>query len=153
MKISYDELEDKAREILEDNDELFNDVCEDLDAWDGFLDDDRLYPMCELEELYSGMNLIEFLELIDGNDFDVNDEYFYHDIYGLHSTDDRDYKAVKSVEEVLDALKDNYMHCDYSLRGEFLGDILEALDECADYYEFDEENETVEAIEEDEDEE
>jgi hypothetical protein len=148
MKISYDELEDKAREILEDNDELFNEVCEDLDAWDGFLDDDRLYHMCELDDLYSGMSLTEFVDLIYGNEFNINDEYFYHDIYGLHSTDDRDYKQVKDISEVLDALKDNYMHCDYSLQ--FLGDILEALDECADYYEFDEDNETVEAIEEDE---
>ena len=148
MKISYDELEDKAREILEDYDELFNNVCEDLDSWDGFLDDDRLYPMCELEDLYGGMNLMEFADLISGNDFDTSDEYFYHDIYGLHSTDDKDYKNVKDVSEVLDALKDNYIHCDYSLQGEFLGEILEALDECADYYEFDEENETVEAIDE-----
>jgi hypothetical protein len=152
MKISYDELEDKAREILEDYDELFNNVCEDLDDWDGFLGDDRLYQMGELEDLYSGTSLIDFIELIEGNEFNVNDEYFYHDIYGLHSTDDKDYKNVRGVSEVLDALKDNYMHCDYSLRGEFLGDILEALDECADYYEFDEDNETVEAIE-DEDEE
>ena len=98
------------------------------------------------------MTLTEFAELINGNDFDTNDDYFYHDIYGLHSTNEINYKDVKTVDEVLDALEDNYMHCDYSLRGEFLGEILEALDECADYYEFDEENEEVEAVD-DEDEE
>ena len=152
MKITYDELKDKARQILEDNDELFNNICEDLDSWDGFLDDDRLYPMCELDDLYGHMKPTEFAELINGNDFDTNDEYFYHDIYGLHSTDEINYKNVKTVDEVLYALEDNYMHCDYSLRGEFLGEILEALDECADYYEFDEENEEVEAVD-DEDEE
>ena len=152
MKITYDELKDKARQILEDNDELFNNICEDLDSWDGFLDDDRFYPMYELDDLYGHMKPTEFAELINGNDFDTSDEYFYHDIYGLHSTDKINYKDVKTVDEVLDALEDNYMHCDYSLRGEFLGEIIEALDECADYYEFDEENEEVEAVD-DEDEE
>ena len=150
MRISYDELRDEAIHILEDNDELFNNICEELDSWNGFLGDDRLYPMCDLDDLYGGKTPTEMAELLEGNNFSTSDEYFYHDIYGLQSTDDKDYKTVKSSTEVMDELENEYYHCDYSLRGEFLLSILEALDEGAEFYEFDEDNEEVEAIDEDE---
>ena len=73
-----------VQEIIEDEDdekvvEMWNDYC---DATRN--DDDRLYPMWELDELYGGMKLSDFLCHID-DDFNINDAYFKEGVYGLES--------------------------------------------------------------------
>lgn len=48
-------------EWFEDNEEVFNDCIEDLDSYNGYLGDDRIYSMDELDELYNGTDPTEIL--------------------------------------------------------------------------------------------
>lgn len=47
--------------FFEENEDIFNDCIEELDAYNGFLGDDRYYAMEELPELYNGVDPIEVL--------------------------------------------------------------------------------------------
>lgn len=83
---NYSELMAQAIEELESNDELFVDMVNELDSWNGFADGFRCYPMYELDELFGGCSLSEFLDKL-GNNFNARDEYMVDTIYGLESTD------------------------------------------------------------------
>jgi len=99
----YEELYKNAIDKLQNDDDLFCVMVEELDSWDNFADGFRCYPMYELDDLHSGMKLSEFLERIT-RDFNLYEEYFYYSIYGLESTDDKVdlYKSNTDYEEVLD---------------------------------------------------
>lgn len=93
-----------------DDDEIAN-VMEELDAWNGFLGDDRVEPMEYLNEFYCNTDPIDILyRAYYGRDddtwttnahgekeygeFNPNREYFYFNGYGnLVSTDYRDYSS------------------------------------------------------------
>lgn len=78
---------DKVQEIIdlfENNDEIFIELVEELDNWNGFADGFRAYEMCELDELFSGCTVSQFLDKL-GRDFNHNDDYFVDTIYGLES--------------------------------------------------------------------
>lgn len=98
-------------ELKEDND-IFVVVCEELDNWDGFLGDDRVYDMSELDDLLYGKSPLEIIEMVDGNNFSTSDDYFQFTTYGLESTDDKYdvYSSNYGAEEVLDELIDKYNH-------------------------------------------
>lgn len=81
-----DELMNKALEMLENDDELFVGMVNELDSWNGFADGFRCYPMDELDDLFYGCSLTEFLDKLTG-DFNIRDNYFVDTIYGLESTD------------------------------------------------------------------
>ena len=85
--MKYAELVEKAIEELKDNDDLFVEMVNELDGWSGFADGFRAYPMYELDDLFSGCTVREFLNKL-GRDFDHNDEYMVDTIYGLESTND-----------------------------------------------------------------
>ena len=53
---------DAIIEYFEDNEDVFNDCIEELDNYNGFLGDDRYYPMEELDELYNGEDALEILQ-------------------------------------------------------------------------------------------
>lgn len=89
MKTANEKLNDII-EYFENNLDVFADCIEELDGYDGYLDDNRLYPMCELDDILCGKSATEIIDLVEGNDFNTNDDYFYYDIYGLKSTDDRE---------------------------------------------------------------
>jgi len=83
---------EKILDYLKDNDELFNRLCEELDSWNGYLDDDRYYPMYELSELLSGKDLVDVLLMAHFGNFNPTDEYFRFNGYGnLESSDYIDY--------------------------------------------------------------
>ena len=150
-KVSYDDLYQKAIEMLTDNEDVFNDMCEQLDSWDGFLGDDRYYSMYEFDELLDGRSPLEIAQLVEGCDFDSNDEYFKFTIYGVESTNEPDYSDYYSAEDVLDNLISSYNHLwmDGDAYTSDLRDIVEALDNGYEYYDYD----TLEEYEDDEDEE
>lgn len=75
-EILYDYL---ARE-----EDVFNTLIENLDAWNGYLGDDRYYDMYDLDEFLSDKTPTEILELVN-EDFNISDDYFKWDCYGLHS--------------------------------------------------------------------
>ena len=110
-------------EIFGNDEELFNDCIEELDSYNGWLGDGRYYPMCELDEFYSGCDVIEILNRAyfgydakswhtdnSGNKiyeaFCPNRKYFSFNGYGnLVSSDYKDYSDRLddyTVEEMID---------------------------------------------------
>jgi hypothetical protein len=136
-------------EYFKENEDVFNDCIEELDGWNGYLNDGRYYSMDELAELYNGVDPIELLNRAyfgydmetwhtdsDGNkvygSFNPNREYFTYNGYGnLVSTDYKDYSAYLDdyfVEALEDARKDLYSIDDNSELSE-LFDSLESVTE------------------------
>ena len=112
FEMSYDERAEHVREaiaeVLENDTDAFVELCEELDSWNGFLGDARCYDMCEIDEFFSKPS-----ELLDKmNDFDINDEYFYFDVYGVTTASDKYdvYSDNVSVDDVIDAIEDCYNH-------------------------------------------
>lgn len=110
-------------EYFENNEDIFNDCMEELDSYNGYLNDDHYFSMDELDELYNGTEPSELLRQAffgydeetyttdrDGNKtygaFNPNREYFRYNGYGnLVSADYKDYTgqldkyAVESMSE------------------------------------------------------
>ena len=106
---TYSELIEAAKQALIDNDDLFTDMIDELDSWNGFADGFRAYDMGELDDLHYGMKLSEFLEKVTP-DFDLRDDYFYYSVYGLESTDSKVdlYRENVDEGELLDNILDNF---------------------------------------------
>lgn len=121
-------------EFFKENEDVFNDCIEELDGYNGYLNDDRYYSMDELDELYTGSEPSEILcrayygydaetYTTDGSgnreygQFSPNREYFTYNGYGnLVSADYKDYSehldnyAVKAMSEnrnYIDTIEDN----------------------------------------------
>lgn len=107
--------EEITREIIayfEGHEDTYNAAVEELDAYNGYLEDDRYYSMDELDELYNGTEPSEILERAfygydeetwitdaSGNReygaFNPNREYFHHNGYGnLVSANYKDYSGL-----------------------------------------------------------
>ena len=98
-------------EYFRDNEDLFNECIEELDNYNGYLGDYRVYEMEEIDELYRDADPSYLLERAfygfdedtwttdaDGEktygEFNPNRAYFYYSGYGnLVSTDYKDYSA------------------------------------------------------------
>ena len=98
-------------EFFKENEDVFNDCIEELDGYNGYLNDDRYYSMDELDELYTGTEPSEILRrafygydaetyTTDGSgnreygQFNPNREYFTYNGYGnLVSADYKDYSG------------------------------------------------------------
>lgn len=115
---------DKAVDILNDEDDAFDEACEELDNWNGFLGDTRCYSMDMIDEFFERPS-----DLLDKmSDFDYSDEYFYFTVYGVTTTDDKHdvYSDDFRAEEVLDELIDNFSHVDLRESNE-LNELLNVL--------------------------
>ena len=86
----------------------FSRVCEELDSWDGFLGDDRIYSMDELDELLCDKKPSEVLQMVDTANFDYSDDYFYYDIRGIRSTNEKDYYSYFDYSDIFEKLIDDY---------------------------------------------
>lgn len=116
MLFDYDVLskaiEDKFDADLEDfvngDADDVADVCEAIDSYNGFLGDDRYYSMNEIDELVNieGKSALEVLDMFAG-DFDSNDDYFQFGIYGISSSNSRDYAYLIGDTEIIEQIKDN----------------------------------------------
>ena len=102
---------DKIIEFFKENEELFNQCIEELDAYNGYLGDYRYYSMDELNEFYRDSDPLEILCRAyfgrdadtwtadrNGNktygEFNPNRNYFCYNGYGnLVSSDYKDYSA------------------------------------------------------------
>ena len=131
----YDEMMDKAVKMLKENDNLFCDMVNELDGWDGFADGFRAYPMWELDELFGGMKLTDFLDIIT-TDFNPRENYFIDTIWGLESTDwlADHYRDNVHEEELLENIieKRPYLRISDNEFEELLDEIEEAGDEEAE---------------------
>ena len=143
--ISYEDLKAKAIEMLKDNDDLFVEMVDELDSYNGFADGFRAYPMDEIDELYYGVKIGDFLDMLT-SDFNHTDEYFYHSIYGLESTDSIVdlYHDNVDADDLLEYLIEYYPHIYFS--DSELEEIVEALDLNGEFYDED----TLEPVDEDE---
>lgn len=113
-EMDFDERRDyvltKASEVLQEDSDLFVRMCEELDNWNGFLGDTRMFDMSEIDEFFSKPS-----ELLDKmNDFDADDDYFYFDVYGVTTASDKYdiYSDNFDADEVIDAIVENYNHID-----------------------------------------
>lgn len=102
---------EKITAYFNENEEIFNQCIEELDSYNGFLNDDRYYEMEMLDEFYRGTDPLELLQRAyfgrdDDNwttdsrgdktygEFNPNRDYFYYNGYGnLVSSDYKDYSA------------------------------------------------------------
>ncbi len=109
--MKYEELINKAIEELKNDDDLFVDMVNELDSWNGFADGFRGFPMDELDELFYDCKVSDFLDKL-GSHFDHNDDYFIDTIYGLESTDDlaEHYRDNVDEGELLDNIIENENH-------------------------------------------
>lgn len=114
---------------LKDNETVLNKCIEQLDDYNGYLGDDRYYPMDELNELYKDSNPVEILQrAFFGRDddswhtnelgekvygsFNPNREYFYFNGYGnLVSSDYKDY-SYKLDGYLIESLLENRYYID-----------------------------------------
>lgn len=145
--ISYEDLRAKAKELLDNDGDLFTDMVNELDGYNGFADGFRAYPMCEIDEFFYDTRVSDFLDMLT-SDFNHNDEYFYYSDYGIGSTDSMIdlYRDNVDTDDLLDALIENYPHIFFS--DSELEEIVEALDLGGEFYDED----TLEPVDEDEDE-
>lgn len=108
----YSEMVEKAIEMLNDNDDLFIDMVNELDCYMGFADGFRAYSMWDLDDLFCDDKVSDFLKRIDMTSFNLNDEYFIDTIYGLQSCDDISTHYHDNVDtgELLDNIIQYYNH-------------------------------------------
>lgn len=119
----------KIIEFFNENEDIFNSCIEELDSYNGYLNDDRYYSMDELNEFYSGTEPLELLRRAyygrdddtyttdsSGNktygEFNPNRDYFYYNGYGnLVSSDYKDYSAHLD-EYAIEAMSENRQYID-----------------------------------------
>ena len=113
-------------DYLFDNDDLFCNLLEQMDNWNGYLGDDRWYPMDELDEYLCGKSPSEILGMVDLS-FDVRDDFFRVDGYGdLESCDNPDYSYYLGAGFVSDLLEvRNHM----DIEDDELNEMLDSLEE------------------------
>jgi hypothetical protein len=124
-------IKKQLRELLEQDEQLFNTAIEELDSYNGYLGDNRYYSMDELNEFYSGTEPLELLQRAfygwdedmwstdsNGNktygEFNPNREYFTYNGYGnLVSSDYKDYSYLLD-NYFIDSLIENaeYLYLD-----------------------------------------
>ena len=101
-------IENRMTEYWKTHNDSFSNVCEDLDSYDGFLGDDRIYSMDELDDLLCDRKPSEVLQMVDTANFDYSDDYFYYNIYGIRSTNEKDYCDYVDYSDVFEKLIDDY---------------------------------------------
>jgi len=104
-----EEIIEEIIDWFRDNDDDFISAIEELDGWNGYLNDDRIYDMWELDDMIGDLKFSEALEKIDTSDFNLCDDYFYYSIYGIRSTDYKDYSDYLD-EYFVEALEENRPH-------------------------------------------
>ena len=101
---------EKMIEYFRENEEDFNRTIEELDSWNGYLDDDRWYPMDMLSECLEGTDPAEAIRMAHNGHFRPDDEYFRFNVYGnLESSRDADY-SIYLDKWFVEALARNRSH-------------------------------------------
>lgn len=118
---------DNIRAYFEEHEDVFNDCIEELDSYNGWLGDDRYYPMCELDEFYNGVEATELL----------NRAYFGYDAESWHtdSSGNKIYEAFCPNREFFSFNGyGNLVSSDYKDYSGFLGeDVIESMSENRNY--------------------
>lgn len=100
-------------DYFEENTDVFNDVIEELDTYNGYLGDDRYYCMEDMNDLFSGCDVLYILNRAffgsdeEGGAFNPNRDYFRFNGYGnFVSAWKKDYSDHLDLY-IIDALVDN----------------------------------------------
>lgn len=143
MKLNKDEAVARIQEYFKENEDVFNDCIEELDSYNGYLDDNRYYNMDELDELYHDEQPSEVLRRAfygydktynknddgDGDPFNPNRDYFRFNGYGnLVSSDYKDYTDLLDTY-VIEQMAENRDKISTIDETEDLADLFDALDE------------------------
>lgn len=136
-------------EYFENNEDIFNDCMEELDSYNGYLNDDRYFSMDELDELYNGTEPSELLRrayygydaetyTTDGSGnkicgaFNPNREYFRYNGYGnLVSSDYKDYSG-QLDKYAIEAMDENRSYIDSIDNDEELSALFDELEAAAE---------------------
>lgn len=111
MNKTFNEIKEFLRNELYDSDILS--IWNDIAIYDGSVTE--LISMDYLDDFFCDTKVSRFLELID-RDFDLRDDYFYDDCYGISSTSD--IYDIVDLDELAYILEDsferyeNYINCD-----------------------------------------
>lgn len=133
LEIYGEKLENIRKELLEmlsENDTLFENVCNEIDSWNGILQDSRCYQMYEIDDLFCDTKPSKLISMIDFNDFNDNNEYFYFDGCGnLCSTNYpvKIYRENVSEEEILEECIEYYNKRNFSWINKEFNEKLEML--------------------------
>ena len=140
--MKYEEMMNKALEMIQEDDELMMNLVDELDSWNGYADGFRAYDMSELDDFYCGVSATKLLEDLTA-DFNKYDDWFYFSIYGLESTDDKAtlYRDHIDEGELLDEVLEHYNRL-WIEDGDFR-DLLESIANYTEDDETEEENALV----------
>lgn len=130
---------EKILVYFEENPDTFADCLEELDGWNGYLNDDRFMPMEELDDIMSGESPSYILARAfyghDGNtggEFNPNRDYFRFNGHGnLVSTDFREYPEYLSAETV-EEMEENLDRIDTIKDNDDLTELFDALENAED---------------------
>lgn len=97
-------------DYLKENEETFNDLIEELDSWNGYLGDDKYYPMYDINELLQGKNIEDIINMVFYGSVNPNDDYFKFNGYGnLETSDYKDYSDYLDTYFINEVIE-NYNH-------------------------------------------
>ena len=123
----YSELKQMALDILKEDDIIFEKCVDEVIRWDGTFADYEVFSMDELDEMFYGCSLTDFLNKVDKDSFNLSDDYWTYDNQGnIISLDDKAeyYRDNVDEGELLDKLLDEYYHLDIHFIDSELDDIL-----------------------------
>lgn len=141
-----EEILEKIIEYFEENEDVFNDCIEELDAYNGYLGDEKYYLMDELDDIFCDAKPTDILYRTfygrdddnwhtdgQGNkqygEFNPNRNYFYFNGYGnLVSTNIKDYTNFLD-ENFVNDLYENLYHIDTIDNCDELLELFEKLQE------------------------
>lgn len=131
--------------FFKDNEDIFNEAIEELDAYNGYLDDNRYYTMDKLDEFYTGTEPSEILcrayygydeetYTTDGSgnreygQFNPNRDYFTYNGYGnLVSADYKDYTGYLD-KYAIEAMGENRHYIDSIEQSDELAALFDELE-------------------------
>lgn len=131
--------------FFKDNEDIFNEAIEELDAYNGYLGDNRYYTMDELDEFYSGTEPSEILRrafygydeetyTTDGSgnreygQFNPNRDYFTYNGYdNLVSADYKDYTGYLD-KYAIEAMGENRRYIDSIEQSDELAALFDELE-------------------------
>lgn len=146
MKRTHDEIINAIITYFEENEEIFNACIEELDSYNGYLNDDRYYYMEDLNDFYSGTEPLELLNRVfygydednyitnsygdkEHREFNPNREYFKYNGYGnLVSSDYKDYSAYLDSYTV-ESMSENRQYIDTIEENEELTALFDELEQ------------------------
>ena len=140
-----EKITDEIIAYFQDHEDIYNEAAEELDAYNGYLGDDRYYSMDELDDLYNGTEPTEILyRAFYGRDEDVwttdasgnreygpfnpNREYFKYNGYGnLVSSNYKDYSMLLD-RYIIESMLENRDYIDAIVNNSELSELFDELE-------------------------